>query len=180
MSGTLTDASAAVVDRLRRRREHAHAEGQAEVGELRADAAEADHAERRAAQLAADEGRERAVRARRLGVAADAAAEVDHDGDDPLGDRGDEARARLRHQDAVRARRGDVDGADVDRAADEREQLGKLAKERFGRGGLPVGDERVAAARRGDELGQRELARRVVEADRRRSRASACVALAPK
>ena len=67
--------------------------------------------------------------------------------------------ARLRHEDAVRARRGDVDGADVDRAADEREQLGQLAKERFRRGGLAVGDQRIAAARRGDELGQREVAR---------------------
>ena len=150
----MTDSPVAVVDRLWRRRQHAHAEGEAQVGQPRADAAEADHAERRAAQLAADEGRERAVRARRLGVAADAAAEVDHDGDDPLGNRGDEARARLRDEDAMRARRGDVDGADVDRAADEGEQLGQLAKERFRRGRLPVGDERFAAARRGDEGGQ--------------------------
>ena len=69
------------------------------------------------------------------------------------------ARARLRHEDAVRARRGDVDGADVDGAADEREQSGQLAKQRLGRGGLAIGDERIAAVRRGDELGQRQLAR---------------------
>ena len=79
----------------------------------------------------------------------------------------------------MRARRGDVDRADVDRAADEREQLGELAKERFGRGGLAVGDQRIAAARRGDELGQRQLAGRVVEADVAIA-ASARVALAPK
>ena len=80
----------------------------------------------------------------------------------------------------MRARRGDVDGADVDRAADEREQLGQLAKERFRRGGLAVGDQRIAAARGGDELGQRELARGVVEADLGDRLRAPRVALAPK
>jgi hypothetical protein len=58
-------------------------------------------------------------------------------------------------------------------------QIGELAKERLGRGGLAVGDQRVAAARRGDELGSERspgasLKRMVAIA------ASACVAFAPK
>lgn len=69
-----------------------------------------------------------------LGVPADAAAEVDHHGDDPLRDRWHITRAGLGHEHSVRAGRGDVDGADVDRAANEGVQLRQLAEQGLGAG----------------------------------------------
>ena len=66
-----------------------------------ADLAEADHAQGRAAQLAAHARRRRLAAWYGLGVAADAAAEVDHHADDPLGHR----RRRSRRSPASPARR---------------------------------------------------------------------------
>ena len=86
-----------------------------------------------AAQLAADEGHQRPRRRGRRGRRRRCRGPRSTIWRRPLGDGGDEAGARLSHQHAVRARGGDVDLADVDRAAQEREQLGQ-SRERALRG----------------------------------------------
>jgi hypothetical protein len=64
-----------------------------------------------------------------------------------LGDRGDEARGRVRHQHAGGARRRHVDVADIDRAAQEGDRVGRVAEERGGTGRLAVRHDDLAAAR---------------------------------
>src|SRR3989442_1555650 len=65
--------------------------------------------------------------------------------------RRNESRARPRHEHADAARGGDVDRADVHRAAKERDQLRALLENERIPGGLEVRYDDVAAPRCGDE-----------------------------
>ena len=69
------------------------------------------------------------------GGVGDAAREVDHEADRRSALGIDEAGAGPRHPDAVRRGHADVDVADVDGAAHERDQLGQLLEQ----GGRPLG-----------------------------------------
>ena len=75
------------------------------------------------------------------------AREIDHEADRHFRDRRDEARRRARDQHALRARRRDVDVADIDRAAQERDEIAREREERGRARRLPVGDDDLAAAR---------------------------------
>ena len=90
------------------------------------------------------------------GRTGDAAREVDEKPEHELAHRRDEPRARPRDEHARAARGGDVDRADVHRAAQERDELRAfLENERFP-GGLEVRHDDVAALRGGDERFARE------------------------
>ena len=117
-------------------------------------------AERRAAQLAADEGRERPARARPPRRSGRCRGR----------DRSSRRRSTRRPPAtkpglacvtstpcALAAATSTVRMSTAQRM--KANELGELAKERFRPGRLPVGDQRVAAARGGDERGQRQLAR---------------------
>ena len=93
------------------------------------------------------------------------AAAIDHEADRHFGDRGGKAGRCLRDQDALRAGGVDVDVADVDGDAQEGGEVGGVG-EKFGRpGGLPVGDDDVAAARGLAQGARVEHAAGVVEPD---------------
>ena len=87
----------------------------------------------------------------KLGRARDAAREIDQGAEHLLRDRGNEARARLRDEHARLARGEHIDIADVDRAAQESDQLRQALEDHRGSRGLTVGDDEVATLRGGDE-----------------------------
>ncbi len=125
--------------------QHAHAQRLTQRAHAPADLPVADDAERRAPQFAAhDDGRRLAGAVGKHAV-ADAAAQVDHRAQHPFGHRGDEASAGMRHQHAGSAGRGDIDVADVHRAAQEHGQLRAGRKQARGAGGLAVADDHLAA-----------------------------------
>jgi hypothetical protein len=152
----LVDALAPHLD-VRIGDEDAHAEREAELGEIASDRAIADDAERAAAELAPHSRDRRpagTVGERRV---RDAAREIDHEAEDVLGDGRDEAGAGLRHQHAGAARRRHVDVADVDRAAHERDEVGQRLEDLAVSRRLPVRDDDSAAARRVDQLRGAEI-----------------------
>ena len=128
-----------------------HAERFADTHHLLADGAVADDAERAAFQFAAHARAWHAAGAifdRRPG---NAAREVDEEAEHHLGHRSDEAGARLGHENPGLARRGDIDIADVDRAAKEGDQLRQALEEGRGPGRLAIGDDQLAIRRGGDQ-----------------------------
>jgi hypothetical protein len=127
--------------------QHVHPERNAERSEILADHAVADDPQGRAAQLAPDPRVGRAALAIDQHGTGNIAREIDHAADRHLGDRGGKARRRVRHQHADSARRRHVDVADIDRAAQESDEIGCVAEERGGSGRLAVGHDDFAAAR---------------------------------
>jgi hypothetical protein len=73
-------------------------------------------------------------------------------------------RARLGHQDSVAARGRHVDVADVDRAARERDEIGRMVEKLRESGRAAIRDDEPAAARGVDQLMRVELAPKRVEA----------------
>ena len=119
----------------------------AELRQIFADDAVADDAERGALELAAHARFRVAAGAIIRGALRNMAAEIDHEADRHFRHRRGEARRRACDQDALRARRRDVDVADVDRDAQEGDEIAR-EREEFGRARrLPVGDDDLAAAR---------------------------------
>ena len=90
------------------------------------------------------------------GRTGDAARQVDEEPEHELGDRRNETRARPRDEHARAARGGDVDRADVHRAAQERDELRALLENERIPGGLEVRYDDFAALGRGDERFARE------------------------
>src|SRR5438309_923996 len=99
------------------------------------------------------------------GRTGDAAREVDEKPENELGDRGNEARARPCNQHARAARGGDVDRADIHRAAQERDELRAALEYARIPGGLEVRYDAFAALRRCDERFARERLRVLVQPD---------------
>src|SRR5205085_9974729 len=131
--------------RMRIAHDDAHARRHAQLGKALADLAVADDADGGPVELPAHGGRWDAARAVFERGFREAASEVHHRADHPLGHRGDEPRARLRHEDALAARRLDVDVADVDRAAREGDDVGDAVEELRGPWRPPVRDDELAA-----------------------------------
>ena len=121
-------------------------------------------AERAAAQLAAHARRGAGARAIGEGGIRDAARQIDHEADRELGHRIHESGARARHQHAARGGGADVDIADVDRAADEGDELGQLLEHRRRPLGDAIGDDDLAAPGQLDQLRRRQRPASLVEA----------------
>ena len=88
--------------------------------------------------------------------------------------------AGVRDQHAVGAGRGDVDGADVDGAAQEDGQLRQLAEQPLGPGRLPVADQGVAARARRPEARSGDSSRASALKRTSAIERNAAVARAPK
>ena len=138
-----------VVDALERvGDEDFHAEPEADRRQMGADGAVPDDAHGRAVQLAAHAH----VRLAALTIGrrrvSDAPRQIDHESDRDFGYRGQKSRRCLRDQHARPAGGVNVDVADVERAAQESDHVGRLRKERGRSGCLPVGNDDLAATRR--------------------------------
>jgi hypothetical protein len=131
--------------------EHAHPQSTGESDHFAADGAVADDADGAALELAAHARFWNLLFTVMNSGSADAARQVHQEAEHQLADRSDEAGARLRHQHAGLARRGDVDVADIDRAAQEGDEPGQALEQRGRPGRLPVGDDELAVFRRFDE-----------------------------
>ena len=134
-------------------REHAHAQALAgDTGDLGADLAETEHAERLLAQLDAHElrtlpetGMKRTIGCREV------AGQREHHGDDVLG-RGDGVTGgRVEDEHAMPGRRFDVDVVDADAGASDHAQPGRRGEHLGGDLGLAANHERVVV---GDTLAE--------------------------
>src|SRR5207247_4019822 len=132
--------------------QHPHAESFPDPGYFPADGAVADHAKRAAAQFPSHRRLRYPARAVVHARAGDAARQVHHESKHHLGHRRDEAGARLRDEHARFARRGNVDVADVDRAAHERHQVRQALEYLGWPWRLPVGDYDLAVFSGTDQL----------------------------
>ena len=141
------------------------AEGKREVAKVAADVAVADHTQCRVLELSAQRRRQRAAGAIRGGRIGDPTAQVDHRADHPFGHAGNEPRTRARDENALLARRLQVDIADIDRAARECDQRGRPPKQLGRTGRLTVGDDERASGRHSDQLIGRERTVEVIDGD---------------
>src|SRR5712692_5986858 len=129
--------------------DHLHAERLADRREISADDAIADDPQGGALELTSGAGLRSAALAINERRARDVAREIDHEPERHFGNGGGKAGRRPGHQDTLRARRRHVDVADIDRAAQERdERTGRVPKESRRPRGLPVRHDDLAAARR--------------------------------
>ena len=145
--------------------DHLHVEADGAAGDLAADAAEADDAERLAGDLGAEELVAVPLAGLHGGVGGgDVAGQGEQQGDGVLGGR-DGVAARGVHDDDAPARGGgDVDVVDADAGADDAAELAGIVEQVGGEAGAGADDGAVGGAEGGGEVGALE-AGSVVEVD---------------
>ena len=129
-----------------------HAQNFGDVGESTADMAIADDAETAAGELPPHDHLRLPSGVVVRGRARNSPRQIDHEAERKFGHGLNKARSGAGDQHASGGCRLDVDVADIDRAADEGDQLRKLREDLAPAFGQAVGDDDVDVARGGDQV----------------------------